>query len=165
MWWRGIVTRLIVADRCEIMRAGLAAILLKAGNTVVADCCTVPEVLNALQTHQSDLALIGENVAGQSTAAFILQLRRHCASLRVVLLCESYHSSHASELAALHADGLILHAAVSDRLLECVRRVGEGHQWIDPDLLRLLLYAKAHSPVSEMISARELEVASLVTRG
>jgi two-component system nitrate/nitrite response regulator NarL len=159
------VTILLLADRCEIMRSGLAALLLKANYTIVSDCATTNDVLIAAKTYQPDVALIGENIAGPSTATFLLQLRSHSASVRVVLVCESYDSNCASEAVTLHADGLILQAAAGDRLIECVRRVVEGYQWIDPDLLRPLLYAQMHSAVLEVLTLRETEVANLVSRG
>jgi two-component system nitrate/nitrite response regulator NarL len=156
---------LLLADRSEIMRAGMRALLQRADYQVVADCSSRNDVLDATAMHQPDIVIIGQNVAGQNAGPFLKQLRGHSASSRVVLVCENSDSSSGSAAIALHVHGVILQNAAGDRLLQCVRRVVAGYQWIDPDLLKTLLYTETRSPVLHDLTAREMEIANLVTRG
>lgn len=61
---RGRRLRVLVADRDEVVRIGIAAALERAGHRVVARCADAKAVLQALTGHRIDVCLISLDLPG-----------------------------------------------------------------------------------------------------
>ena len=90
--------------------------------------------------------------------------------VRVILLTSSINNAQALEAVRLGVDGLILKEAASQDLLECVKSVAEGRQWLDPAAARLALDAAiAPTPAANagtsLLTAREVDIVQRIALG
>src|SRR5690348_5818667 len=130
--------KIVIGDRHEIVSSGIASVFDADNYNVVARCPCLPSVSTAIQTCAPDLVLIGQNILG-SGSALLSDLRKRHAAVRIVVMLDHALHSEIAELTRLGVHGLILKQTSTERLLECVRTVGERQHWVDPDLLRHLL--------------------------
>jgi DNA-binding NarL/FixJ family response regulator len=65
----------------------------------------------------------------------------------------------------LGVEGILLSGACAKTFIDCVNSVYHGRKWVDPDLLQHLAMAERSPPIASGLTAREIDVAQLVSRG
>jgi DNA-binding NarL/FixJ family response regulator len=89
---------------------------------------------------------------------------------RTVLLTAAISDEQVLEAVKLGAAGLVLKESPPETLLECVRRVHAGEQWIDRDTVTravntVLTREAAEKEASGMLTPREIEIVRMVAQG
>jgi two-component system, NarL family, nitrate/nitrite response regulator NarL len=103
---------------------------------------------------------------GQEAAKTVSRLRaRNCSVAIIFLLEERGGAITAADLRDLDVEGILLNAACARSVIDCVESVRHGRKWVDPDLLRHLAMAERPSQIASSLTAREAEIARLVSRG
>jgi two-component system nitrate/nitrite response regulator NarP len=162
--------KLLIADDHRIVLEGIHALLRGAGYTITARCTDGEQVLNALEAEEPDIMVLDVQMP-QPTGIDILRLvKEQRPGIRVILLTSSINNAQALESLRLGVNGLILKEAASKDLLECVRTVAEGRQWLDPAAARLALDAAigpaaSHAASSSSLTPREIEVVRHIALG
>lgn len=156
---------LVVADRHEIVSAGIEALLQTGGHLVVACCSHEDDLLFSVEAYHPDIVTLAENVAGQKAATTVSRLRACNQSVAIIFLLEEREAITAADLLNLDVEGILSSAACATSVIDCVESVYHGRKWVDPDLLRLLAMAEPLSQNGNRLTPREAEVAQLVSRG
>jgi two-component system, NarL family, nitrate/nitrite response regulator NarL len=156
--------KIVVGDRHEIVSSGIASVFDADNYNVVARCSCLPSVSDAIKRFSPDLVLIGQNILG-SGSTLLRELRKRHAAVRIVVMLDQALHSDIAELTRLGVQGLILKQTSTDRLLECVRTVGERQHWVDPDLLRHLLQPARDNCASPRLSLREMQISRFIAQG
>jgi two-component system, NarL family, nitrate/nitrite response regulator NarL len=171
-----VAIRIVLADDHPIVLQALQHLFTRQGDVDVVACCVdARSALDAVRTQAPDVALLdlrmpgidGEEFGGLRLLADIARERPEC---RRAVLTASITNEQVLEVLRLGASGLILKDSPPDRLVECVRRVHAGEQWLDPDsvsdALREVVNREAiRGEVSQMLTAREIEIARMVAQG
>src|SRR6185503_14620201 len=89
---------------------------------------------------------------------------------RAVLLTASISQEEVVEAVKRGVSGLVLKESPPELLLECVRRVARGEQWLDPETVTRALTdvvdrERARGELSAALTARELEIVRMVAQG
>jgi DNA-binding NarL/FixJ family response regulator len=158
------ISTLVVANRHEIAGAGIEALLQASGYSVVARCLREDDLLRSVEAHHPDIIILAENVVRQETAKAILRLRAFNGSIAIIFLLEDRDEITAADLLELNVEGILLSAACARSVIDCVESVCHGHKWVDPSLLHHLAIAEP-SPIASVLTAREAEIANLISRG
>ncbi|MBW8270535.1 response regulator [Caldovatus aquaticus] len=145
------MTTLVLADDHPIVMEGLAALLTEAGYTVVARCTRGEEVLEAMPRLRPQLLLLDLHMPGMDGLTVLRRLNAAAEAApadagrraRVVLLTSGLTEAQAAEAMRLGADGLVLKESAPQQLLECLRHVVAGGQWVDREIGRRALAAAA----------------------
>lgn len=158
------MTALLVAERHDLVKAGIEAVLKAAGHLVVGE--DVPEdcLLESSAIHKASIVILSQNVAAAGTR-LARKLKARNPSLRIIALLDSLDGDEALELVGPEVDGVIMREASAERLLECVNSVRAGRRWLDPDLLQSLLRPVHHTTDNGTLTAREASVSDLVAKG
>ena len=77
---------LVIATRNEIVAAGIEALLLRDGYSVVARCSSEDALLCSSEVYRPDIIVLAENIVGQEATKMVLQLRAHNRSVAIVFL-------------------------------------------------------------------------------
>jgi DNA-binding NarL/FixJ family response regulator len=159
------ISTLVIANRHEIVGAGIEALLQASGHSVVACCSREDDLLRSAEAYRPDIIMLAENIVRQEAAKTVLQLRARNCSLAIIFLLEERVAITAADLLDLNVEGILLSAACARSVIDCVESVRQGHKWVDPNLLRHLAMADRPSQIASGLTSREAEVAYLISRG
>ena len=156
---------LVIAHQHEIASAGIEALLQARGHSVIARCVHEDDLLRSVEAYRPDMIMLAKNIVRQEAWKTVLLLRaRHC-SVRIIFLLEERDAIRAADLRDLDVEGILLSAASTESVFDCVESVRQGRNWVDPNLLRHLAMAQGPSQVASNLTSREAEIAHLVSRG
>ena len=155
---------LVIANRHEIIGAGMEALLQAGGHRVVARCSRETDLLPVAEAYRPDIIMLAENVT-QDAAKTVLQLRALNCSAAIVFLLEERGAITAAGLLDLNVEGILLSAASAASVIDCVESVCHGRKWLDPNLLCHLAVAERPSQTACSLTSREAELCHLVSRG
>ncbi len=149
----------LVADRDDLISAGIAALLRKAGYKVV-QAGVAEEILTAVKGRELDLAILCEVFFDEADQNLWLKSKKSRPPLRTIVLLKGL-----AHVPIRDADGIILKDATAGQLLACVDSVSAGHRWADPVLLNWFVEGLAARPAEARLTPREMVIAALIARG
>ena len=134
--------RVVLADDSVLIREGIARVLEEAGMRVVAQAGTPDELLAAVETTETDIAVVDIRMppSGSDEGLRAAQtIRRRFPGVGVLLLSQVLEPRFAAELVADGSEGVgyLLKDRVSDieEFAAAVERVAEGGHALDPALV------------------------------
>jgi DNA-binding NarL/FixJ family response regulator len=161
--------RVVIADDSLLLREGLARLLREAGLMPLAQVADVEHLLEAVDRHQPDVAIVDVRMPPTFTTEGIVatrRLRERQPKLGVLLLSQFVETQYALQLLEDHVGGIgyLLKDRVNDldEFASAVRRVGEGGSAIDPEVVAQLL--RPAGPIGRL-SERERDVLVLMAEG
>ncbi len=163
--------RILLADDHPIVLDGLEGLFrIEPDIKVVGRCLSGDEVLPALRTLKPDLLLLYIRMPRMDGMEVLRALHREGLGTKVVLLAASFEDDQVVEGLRLGARGMVLKELAPPLMIECVRRVYEGGQWIEQEasgraLERLLKREAAEKEASRDLTPRELELVRLAASG
>ena len=168
--------RIVLADDHPIVLQGLQHLFARHTDfEVVACCANATSALEAIRTHHPDVVLIDLRMPGTGGREnggldLLSALDGEEPACRRVVLTAAIAPDEVVEVLRLGASGLILKDSPPDRLLECVRRVHAGEQWLDPDtasraLRDLVERDSRRGEMSHDLTAREIEIVRMAAQG
>jgi DNA-binding NarL/FixJ family response regulator len=173
---RRVAIRIVLADDHPIVLQALQHLFTRQGDFDVVSCCVdAPSALEAVRAHAPDVALVDLRMPGtggdeHGGLTLLAELARERPDCRRVVLTAAISHDQVIEVLQYGASGLILKDSPPERLVECVRRVHAGEQWLDPDTvshaLRDVVNRDAvRGDVSRTLTAREIEIVRMVAQG
>jgi DNA-binding NarL/FixJ family response regulator len=167
--------RLVLADDHPIVLQGLQHLFARhADFDVVACCADAPAALAAVRSHRPDVALIDLRMPGTSERVSggleLLTALAEWPACRRIVLTAAITPDEVVAVLRSGASGLILKESPADKLLECVRSVYAGEQWLDAETVtrpvRDAIDRRAvRGELSQTLTAREMEIVRMVADG
>jgi two-component system NarL family response regulator len=154
--------RVLIADDHVTVREGLAAIIgRQADMSVAGEAATGREAIELWQKCGPDVMLIDLRMPIMDGVTAIGEICRMNSAARIIVLTTFDTDNDISRAVKAGAKGYLLKDAQREELLDCIRKVHAGETCIPPSVVAKL----AASLRSEALSARELEVLTLLARG
>ncbi len=163
--------KLVLADPHPIVLFGLESMLLREGDIQVLALCAHSDVaLEAVRTHSPDILLTDMDLPGSGGLALIAKLRELKLPTRVVLLASHLTSEQAATALRLAVDGVVLKSMPVYLLMQCVRKVQAGGQWLEKEsfsraMEKILRREAGVKQVASVLSPREIATVQLVAVG
>jgi DNA-binding NarL/FixJ family response regulator len=164
--------RLLVVDDHEVVREGLVALLSRRDEfQVVAEAGTVAESLTAVRRFEPDLVVMDVRLPDGSGIEACREIRAEFPHIRVVMLT-SYPDEEAVLSAILAgASGYLLKQVRGRDLVTALEAVGRGDSLLDPavtervlERVRRVANGQEHDELSEL-TAQERKILLLVADG
>src|SRR5882724_1947664 len=168
----GKFIRVIVADSQAIFRAGLRKIFaLEDDIRVVGQSETISQTLSAAKKFTADI-LIFESALATDPVEAVADMVRQSPSLRLVVVTPEPDQELTLELLRRGAHGVVSREVEPELLVDCLRKVSEGHPWLDSRGVQWVLEAfrgQGVRPVSQrpkvQLTPKESLIVSCVTQG
>lgn len=163
--------RVLLADDHPIVLGGLAQLLsLEPDITVVARCKNGDEALAAIPRERPDVAVADLTMPGRNGIDLLRELQAMRSPVRVVLLTARIEHEQVLEALSLGVAGIVLKESAPLQILDCIRRVAAGGQWMDQligsrTLDGILRRQSGAAKAAAVLTAREIEVVRMVARG
>jgi DNA-binding NarL/FixJ family response regulator len=160
----------VVADAHPITLEGAAQLFEHAGFTVTAGCRRGEAVLRVLRTQRPDVFVFDIGLEGLDGLGVLREMKRLRLASRPILFTAAPEDAKLLEAIRLGVRGVVLKEMAPHLLVECVRKVHAGQQWVEKRsaghlLEKLLRREAATRQLALDLTARELEVLRLVASG
>jgi DNA-binding NarL/FixJ family response regulator len=157
--------RLVIADDHPVVREGLRGMLSSQSDfEIVGEAATGTEAVALVTQLHPDVVLMDLRMTELDGAAATAQIRAQQLNTSVLVL--TTYENNADILRAIEAGatGYLLKDAQRDELFTAIRTVAQGKAILAPVVTSRLLQ-QMRTPAQEALSAREVEVLSLVAHG
>jgi two-component system, NarL family, nitrate/nitrite response regulator NarL len=163
--------RLVVADDHPIVLQGLQLLFERQRDfEVVATCADAEATLDAVRTRRPDVLVLDLRLPRLSGLDVLRAIAQAGTPCRTVLLTAAITDAETFEAVRLGVAGLVLKESPPDTLLQCIRRVHEGGEWIDRDAVSRAVRGvidreDERRGAADMLTPREIEIVRMVAQG
>jgi DNA-binding NarL/FixJ family response regulator len=161
--------RLIIADEENLLLDGLEAIIEGEEDLdVVGRAVAEERVLDALRQMRPDVLVLGRRLLTGDGFSLLQHMREEQIATPVVLIASSLTDAEMVQGLRLGVAGVLLKTMPARLLLQCIRKVHGGGEWMEREsagraLQRMLL--QGVDAQSTALSLREIDVVRAVARG
>jgi len=162
---------LVLADDHPIVLDGLERLFaLEPDIRVLARCTTGEETLQAVRKHRPDVLILDIRMPGMDGLKVLRQMKRAERPTRVVLLTAALDEDEVMEAITLGVNGVVLKEMAPQLLVQCVRKVHAGEQWLEKQsvsraLEKLLRREAGARQFAKLLTPREIEIVRMVAAG
>lgn len=163
--------RVILADDHPLVLNGLYHLLREYPEFEVLErCSSGAEALAAVKRLNPDILVLDLSMPGMDGLAVTRELNRASNSPKVVLLTAQLHEDQLIEALHLGIKGFVLKEMATKLLVECLRRVHAGGQWLEKDsanraMAKLVRREAKGREIATLLTPREIEVVQMVAKG
>ena len=162
---------LVLADDHPLVLNALEQLFAVEGDfAVLARCGDGGAAVQAVREHRPDILILDLRMPVKHGLEVLRELKNATAATRVVVLTGSFDDEDATEALRLGARGFLLKELAPDLIVQCVRKVHAGEQWIERGVLvrateKLARRESGMREVSRVLTARELEIVRMIGEG
>ncbi len=153
--------RLMLVEDHILMRMGLiSATRIEPDMVVVAESEDGQQALENFRKHRPDVVIVDLRLPGMSGVEVIRELRRESRDVKILVLTNYGSGDEASLAIQSGASGFVLKNMPLEQVLEAVRVVHAGRQYIPQEIA-----GRIGQTLQSELSPREIEVLKLVSQG
>ena len=163
--------RVVLADDHRVVLEGLEQLLRSEPDIeVVASCIDGREALAAVRRHHPDILVLDLRMPHLDGLGVLRDLAAARDATQVVVLTAGLDERELVEAIRLGARGVVLKEMASRQLLQCLRKVHGGEQWLEKRSVAAALEAlvrrdRAHGEMSQLLTPRELAIVRMLAQG
>jgi DNA-binding NarL/FixJ family response regulator len=163
--------KILVVDDHPIVRSGLRRLLGGERGYEVREAASGREALAAFREWRPGLVVLDLSMPGIGGLEVISRLRLEDPAVRILVLSMHVEAIYATRALQAGAAGFIGKNAPPDRLLDAIKRLAAGHNYIDHEIAQELALAAVRTPGGtpsiplQDLSAREFEIMRLLGDG
>jgi DNA-binding NarL/FixJ family response regulator len=163
--------RIVLADDHPPILQGLTLLLHQEPDLeVLAGCRDSEETLQAIRQFQPDILILDILMPGKDGLAVLRELRQLEIPTRVILLTAAIDEDNLLEAMRLGVGGVVLKEMAVPLLIQCVRKVYAGDQWLERHSIgrameKMLRREAGTREVAKLLTPRELEIVRLAASG
>ena len=153
--------RILLVDDHAVIRMGLTTAVSDAADMdVVADVESGPDAIEAFRKHRPDVVVLDLRLQGMSGIETIHTLREEFKTARILIFSSYATGEEIYRAMKAGAAGFVLKEMSLDRLLEAIRAVHQGAQYMPSEIA-----ARVGERLLAHLTPREIEVLHLLARG
>ena len=128
------VIHVLLVDDHALFRESVARVLSMQPELKVAHCPDLTSALQILAQRPVDLVLLDHDLGGERASQFLPMARQAGFEGRVLVVTACVSETEARRLLQQGVSGIFLKEAPLEELLESIRTVMSGGNWVDPSL-------------------------------
>lgn len=158
--------RVVLADDHAVVRAGFRRLLESTADIeVVAEADSGEQAYLAYAREQPDVLVLDIAMPGVGGLAALNRIRAHDANARILVLSVHEDTLFTTRALAGGALGYVTKRAVPEVLVEAVRAVAAGRQFLEREIAQSLALARTRAEPVLALSDREFDVFRLLAGG
>jgi DNA-binding NarL/FixJ family response regulator len=160
---------ILIADDHSIFRRGLKDLLSDGlGTVTIGECSNAFDLLQLLKQKKWDVVILDIGMPGTTGTDALIQVKRHRASLPVIMLSMHPEDQYAVRMFKAGANAYLTKASAPEELVVAIKKVLDGGNYVSASLgekLVHLFHRGDEQPAHELLSDREFEVMRLLSSG
>jgi DNA-binding NarL/FixJ family response regulator len=153
--------RILLVDDHAVIRMGLTTATSDAGDMeVVADVENGADAIEAFRRHQPDVVVLDLRMPGMGGVEAIGRLREEFQGVRILVFTNYAKGDEVYRALKAGASGFVLKGMPLERLLEAIRAVHQGDQYIPSEIA-----SRVGERLLAHLSPREIEILHLLGKG
>jgi DNA-binding NarL/FixJ family response regulator len=162
---------LVLVDDHPIFLNGLEDIFRSEPDfKVVARCAEGQAALRAVRQLKPDILILDLRMPKMDGLGVLREMQKEKLSTRVVVLTAAPDENELLEAIRLGVHGVVLKEMAPRLLIQCIRKVAAGEQWLEKRsvslaLERLLKREAAARQIAKILTPREIEIVRMVAEG
>jgi DNA-binding NarL/FixJ family response regulator len=162
---------LVLANDHPIFLDGLEDIFRREPDfQVLARCLEGQAALRAVRQLKPDVLILDLRMPKMDGLAVLREMQKEKLSTRVVVLTAALDEDEVLEAIRLGVQGVVLKEMAARLLVQCIRKVAAGEQWLEKRsvslaLERLLKREAATREIAGLLTSREIEIVRMVADG
>ena len=161
--------KILIADDHSIFRRGLRELLSDGlGAVTVGECSNAFDLLQSVKQKKWDVVILNIGMPGTTGTDALVQIKRHRASLPVIMLSMHPEDQYAVRMFRAGANAYLTKASAPEELVTAIKKVLAGGNYVSPSLGEKLLHVFHRGEerlLHELLSDREFEVMRLLSSG
>ena len=161
--------KVLIADDHAILRRGLIEILTREINGLVyGEAENAEQVLALARAQEWDVVILDVTMPGRSGIDVLADLKHSRPKLPVLVLSMHPEDQYGKRVLKAGASGYLNKDSAPEELIKALRKVLAGGRYVSPALAEMLaldLGRESNQPLHETLSARELEVLTMLGSG
>jgi DNA-binding NarL/FixJ family response regulator len=163
--------RLVVADNHPLMLDGMENLFrLEEDFELLARCKDGIETMNAVRRHRPDVVILDIRMSGMDGLTIARAILADKLPTRVVLFTAELKDDQLLEAFRFGVQGIVLKDIAPQLLVQCVRKVHAGEQWIERHfavltLGKILQREAIVREIETLITPREINIVKMVAQG
>jgi DNA-binding NarL/FixJ family response regulator len=163
--------RLILADDHPLILDALDTLfMLEEDIEVVERCLNGIDTMKKVREHRPDILILDIRMPGKDGLQVAWEIKTEKLPTKVVLLTAELDEDQLRDAIRMGVQGIILKEMASKLLLQAIRKVNAGEQWIERRMERQLLEKTLRREagtreVSSVLTTREIDIVKMVAHG
>jgi len=161
--------KVVLADDHHVVRKAVAEFLAKEpGINVVGELAEATGLVERVGALQPDLLLLDANMPGPNIVKVTQALRDQHPQVQILVLSAFDRREHVVGLLRAGAAGYVLKDDEPEKLIQAVRAVAQGDEWISPRVASILLHSMRDHQAAQStarLTQREMDVLRLMITG
>lgn len=163
--------RIVIADDHPVILNGMENLFrFEKDFDIVARCNSSSETFAALRLYKPDVAILDIRMPGEDGLAIAREMMAEKIPTRFILYTAEINEDQLMEAVRIGVKGIVLKVMNPQLLVQCVRKVHEGGQWIERraarlSLEKLLVREAGAREMASLITPREIAILKLVAQG
>ena len=163
--------RLVLADDHPLILNGLTGLFsFEADFEVLASCSNGDDALDEIRSQRPDVAVLDIRMPGLSGIEVARKVSDERLGARLVLLTAALEDEDMLDAVMLGIQGVVLKEMAPQFLVQCIRKVHAGEQWLErrsakQALEKLLKREAGGREVVGLLTQREIELVRMVAGG
>jgi DNA-binding NarL/FixJ family response regulator len=162
---------LVLADDHPVFLDGLKDLFRREPDfQVLAHCVDGQAALGAVRQLKPDVLVLDLRMPNMDGLGVLREMQKEKLSTRVVVLTAAVDEEEVLEAIRLGVYGVVLKEMAPRLLVQCIRKVAAGEQWLEKRsvslaLEKLLKREAATREIARILSPREIEIMRMVATG
>lgn len=163
--------RIVISDDHPLVLKGMEDLFrLEKDFELAARCANGAETLAAVRRHRPDIVILDIRFPGEDGLAITRKLLAEKLPARVILYTAEINEDQLMEAITMGVKGIVLKVMDPRFLVQCVRKVHAGGQWIERraarlSLEKLLMREAGAREIASLITPREIAILKMVAQG
>jgi two-component system, NarL family, invasion response regulator UvrY len=166
--------KILIVDDHPIIRTGLRRLLASEPEIEIREAASGREAISAFKEDRPALVILDLNLPGLGGLEVIARLKIADQAARILVLSMHDEEIHVTRALQAGAMGYISKNAPAAEIVEAIRRVADGHTYIEHEIAERLVFSNIRSPshairspshALEHLSSRDLEILRLLAGG
>jgi DNA-binding NarL/FixJ family response regulator len=159
--------RVLIVDDHPVVRQGMKLMInAEPDLTICGEAQTEQQARQLVRSLKPDVMVVDLSLEEGDGFNVVRDVHAHFPEIRILVLSMHDETIYAERLISEGASGYIMKQAATDQLITALRQVLDGHTFLSESLRqKLTLRSACEGGPSTRLSARELQVISLIGRG
>jgi DNA-binding NarL/FixJ family response regulator len=155
--------KVLVVDDHELIRAGIARMLLDDGNIeVVGEASSGEQALDMLKVCCPDVVLMDLKMPGIGGLEATRRIKRKCEETQIVVVTACIDDPYPAHVMESGASAYISKNSHISEIIRAIKSVYRGERYISSDIAQMMALNKSKDSMFDSLSERELQIAMMI---